>query len=206
LDDLRQGQSKVPAGESQERADLGQPTQVPLPPPTPCDRSPAVKSPGNSRGLIATVVALLIVGCLGLGVIGYFAIGAVMNSSVDHVFSAIGFDKSQLQAEPSYPVGGFYSALKEHDYELARTFLATDLARKYPPSELQARWQLLERARGEIRLQMDFSTLEEKDTTASMLISLVPSERDHFVVKLQMEKTNDTWKITTGSPALIPEP
>jgi hypothetical protein len=211
-DDSTQSQTQMQGEETLERPNLEQPTQIPSPPLPSDDRGAPIKSTGINGRLIFTTLAFLGVGCVGLVVIGNFALRAATDIGMAYIFSVTGLDLAAVQDDPEFAVGAFYSGLKRHDYEYARSFLAPELADKYPPSELRARWEALEKARGQISLNMDFSTLDVWSTTASMTTSLIPTKGDAFKVKLEMVRTiemvrtSDTWKITNGSPALIPQP
>jgi hypothetical protein len=134
-----------------------------------------------------------------------FAVQVAATSGMRQVFSTMGFDWAQIQDDPFHAPSMLYYSLEDHDYNQAHALLAPDLAAKYAPSDLRRRWEALERARGTISVQLDFESLEEEGTTASLLVELVPTKGDHFDVRLEVERSEGSWRIVSANPDLIPD-
>lgn len=207
MDDTNQSQAEVPRGESHVHESAARAVQPHIPSP-PLDRDSNVpfRRVRAAWAWIAAVIGLLIAGCVAVPIIGSFLVRSVVDSSMDQVFSIMGVDESILQADPSSAPAAFYYALGEQNYDVAQSLLAPELARTYTPSELRRRWEALENARGNITFELQFNSLVENGTSASITVSLVPSRGDHFDVNLSIEKLAGSWKITTGEPDIIPEP
>ncbi|MFL5735421.1 MAG: hypothetical protein ACJ78Q_19855 [Chloroflexia bacterium] len=166
--------------------------------------------PGWAWVLIG-LVALLIIGCVGIIAVFGAAVSRISSdSNFTTTFSRIGV-AIQDSFEPVAAAQEFYSDLESKDFDSAHAILAPDLASRYSAADLESKWQALEGAQGTISPAVlpsgkgTFGTGANR-TTASVEADLSSSNGKTYRITVQLEKAGDTWLIKDATPALIPEP
>lgn len=153
------------------------------------------------------VGGLAVVMC-GLMIAFLTYLGAQVSSQVNSTFTRIG---SAIEVGGLVQTGivyDFYDNMQIRDYEAAHDLLGGDLAGKYTVDDLRARWEALEETAGTVTADFPYTeAVGSQNTTEESIVEELTSEQgETYTIKLKVETSGSTWKITQADPDLIPSP
>jgi hypothetical protein len=144
----------------------------------------------------AVLTLFLLTACV---VFGTFTAGLDISERVDLV-------SAEEKHRPLLTASQFYQSLIDHNYDVAHSQLAPEVAATHTPTDLRGRWQILEEASGDITLELDLKSPKIEGAKAFLNRSLVPTKGDQYDINLGMEMFNGSWRIVDATPYIIPEP